>query len=127
MSATPAIPARWTPGPVTPRPSRRWRSARTGAPWATGSADTTTRLWDVSDPHHPALLGTLTGHTNTVESVAFSSDGHTLATGSDDTTARLWDTNVDRVAARICHITPASTKAQWAQYLPGLAYRPPCS
>ncbi len=58
---------------------------------ATGSDDTTARLWDVRDPHHPSPLGTLTGHTDFIPSVAFSPDGHTLATGSDDKTVRLWD------------------------------------
>jgi WD40 repeat protein len=71
-------------------------------------------------------LGTLTGHTNRVYSVAFSPDGHTLATASTDTTARLWETNIDRVVARICSITPAITSSEWDYYLPGLAYRPPC-
>ena len=33
----------------------------------------------------------LTGHTDTVNSVAFSPNGHTLATTSHDHTARLWD------------------------------------
>ena len=92
---------------------------------ATTSDDYAARLWDVSDPHHPRPLGTLTGHTNTVASVAFS-PGHTQATASADQTARLWDISVDRVAARICRITPAITKTEWNQYLPGLAYRPPC-
>jgi WD40 repeat protein len=31
------------------------------------------------------------GHTGTVNSVAFSHDGHTLATTSQDETARLWN------------------------------------
>jgi len=33
----------------------------------------------------------LSGHTNWVNSVAFSSDGRSLVSGSDDTTAKLWD------------------------------------
>ncbi|MGH3755118.1 MAG: WD40 repeat domain-containing protein [Pseudonocardiaceae bacterium] len=94
---------------------------------ATGSDDTTARLWDVSDPHQPHPLSTLTGHTGDIESVAFSADGRTLATGSEDRTARLWETNVDSAAARICSITwPAITKIEWDQYLPDLPYRPPC-
>ena len=50
---------------------------------ATGSADQTVRLWNVTDPTHPTPLGPpLTGHTDSVYSVAFSPDGHTLASGS---------------------------------------------
>ena len=63
-----------------------------GRTLASGSADRTVRLWNVTDPTHPTPLGQpLTGHTDTVYSVAFSPDGRTLASGSADQTVRLWN------------------------------------
>ena len=53
---------------------------------ASGSWDTTVRLWRVSDG---ALLHTLEEHTGFVNSVAFSPDGQILASGSN-TTVYLW-------------------------------------
>jgi Trypsin-like peptidase domain/WD domain, G-beta repeat len=47
-----------------------------GKTLATASADTTVRLWNLTDPTHPSLLAQpLTGHTDGVVSVAFSPDG----------------------------------------------------
>ena len=45
-------------------------------------------LYDTATYHEVALL---TGHTDGVTSVAFSSDGNTLASGHSDSTVRLWD------------------------------------
>ena len=53
------------------------------------------QLWDIADPTRPNQLSealTSAGGTGTsVNSVAFSRDGHTLASGNSDGTVRLWD------------------------------------
>lgn len=55
--------------------------------FASGSQDTTVRLWTVPEGK---CLRILQGHTGWVHSVCFSSAGQTLVSGSDDRTLRLW-------------------------------------
>ena len=59
-----------------------------GGTLASGSSDTTIRLWDIATG---VQQQTFTGHGGSVDSVAFSLDGSILASGSNDTTIRLWN------------------------------------
>ncbi|MDZ7956222.1 WD40 repeat domain-containing protein, partial [Nostoc sp. DedQUE09] len=47
-------------------------------------------------------ISTLTGHSNSVNSVVFSSDGKTLASASVDNTIKLWNLNLDDLLAQGC-------------------------
>lgn len=55
---------------------------------ASGSEDNTIKLWDSTTG---TLQRTLSGHSDSIYSVAFSPDGQLLASGSGDNTIRLWD------------------------------------
>jgi serine/threonine protein kinase len=59
-----------------------------GATLASGSADNTIALWDMSTGQP---LKTLTGHTSYVNAIAITPDGKTLVSGSADNTVKLWD------------------------------------
>ena len=55
---------------------------------ASGSFDSTIKLWEVRTGQERAVLG---GHTNGVLSVAFSPDGKSFLTGGSDNAVRRWD------------------------------------
>ncbi len=69
-----------------------------GRTLASGSSDTTIKLWDVQSQEQ---IATLTGHSDDVEFVAFSPDGRTLASGSSDKTIKLWDVQSQRQIATL--------------------------
>jgi WD40 repeat protein/transcriptional regulator with XRE-family HTH domain len=101
---------------------------------ATGSTDGTAQLWNLTTYQRGGPP--FTGHTGPVTSVAFSPDGTILATGSTDGTVRLW--NVARPTTQnlagtmklvryLCAVAgPFLTRAEWARYVPTLAYLRVC-
>ena len=96
-----------------------------GTTLAIGSGDGTVQLWDRAIHRQ---LATLTSPTGTVTSVAFSRDGKTLAAGRADHTVRLWDVAyLVNAVPRLCAAAGRSlTRAEWARYVPVLAYQKVC-
>ena len=98
-----------------------------GATLAAGSTDDTVWLWNVTKPAAPSSLATLTGPTDHVYTVAFSPDGSVLAAGSADGSVHLWDTSTAAAARAVCSMGgDPIDRAEWARYLPGTPYQPPC-
>ena len=47
---------------------------------------------------------TLTGHSNWVNSVAYSPDGKHIVSGSEDETVKIWDSSTGKeVSVLVCH------------------------
>jgi len=56
------------------------------------TTETTIQLWDASNPEQPEIIGgPLQGHTDRIDSIAFSPDGNLLASGGRDKIIILWN------------------------------------
>ncbi len=62
-----------------------------GRTLATGGATDAGRLWDVSDPTRPRMLGALGAQSTPVHRLALSTKAHLLATAGVDWSVGLWD------------------------------------
>jgi WD40 repeat protein/GTPase SAR1 family protein len=65
---------------------------------ASGSEDTTVRIWDLETGECRA---TLTGHTDQVLSIAITPDGKRILSGSKDKSVRVWDAGSGQALARL--------------------------
>ena len=69
-----------------------------GTTLASAGFDSAIFLWDTSEKK---LLYMLTGHAESVESIAFSSDGNILASGGHDGTVLLWELTPPQIVADV--------------------------
>ena len=83
-----------------------------GITLASGSRDSTVKLWDVATHTN---IATLEGHRGAVNSVSFSPDGTLLASGSGDRTVKLWDVKTH---------THIATLEGHTQYITSVSFSP---
>lgn len=70
-----------------------------GTQLASGSTDTTVRLWGTSTNNDEPII--LREHIGWVNAVVFSPDGKMLASGSTDKTVQLWDVSTGKLLATL--------------------------
>ena len=104
-------------GPVAFSPNGKLMAASANDKLPPGGAhgnlwkSTTVRLWDTASNQ---LVRKLEGHTDRIESIAFSPDGKRLVSGGLDTTARVWDIATgDTVSTSM-----ASSTGEWLTMTP---------
>ncbi len=83
-----------------------------GRQLASGAADASVKLWDVTTG---AETRALRGHADSVNSVAFSPDGRWLSTGGEDAATRIWESATGELQATLVTMTDT---ADWLVVTP---------
>ncbi|MGQ0776977.1 MAG: WD40 repeat domain-containing protein [Pseudonocardiales bacterium] len=98
-----------------------------GTTLAAAATDNTIWLWDLHQRDKATPIATLTAPTGSVYTVDFQPGHDVLVAGGASETAWLWHTDPEQAAAYICAtIGDPITEQEWARYVPGRSYQPPC-
>ncbi len=65
-------------------------------------------LWNLEQPQNPSVLK---GHTDYIQTIAFSRDGQRLVSGAQDETARIWDVKANKEISKLPMDTPCEPLA----------------
>lgn len=98
-----------------------------GRTLAASTSDGSMWLWNLADLAAPRLVATLAAASGQVFAVGFAPGDRTLVAGGSQATLHFWTLHPADAVRRICSIagTPL-TRAEWAEYLQGSPYHPPC-
>ncbi|AQZ65508.1 High-affnity carbon uptake protein Hat/HatR [[Actinomadura] parvosata subsp. kistnae] len=92
----------------------------------TASEDGSVRVWNVVTPARPELWAVFAGR-GAAGDVELGPDGTVLAAASGSA-AQLYGLNVEQATGNVCEASGTSISgAEWARYVPGRPYAPPCS
>ncbi|GAB2482732.1 nSTAND1 domain-containing NTPase [Jatrophihabitans fulvus] len=94
---------------------------------AVGSSDHTVRVYDMRGVPRRVPELALTSMPGNVFAVMWSPDGSRVMGGGRPEAIRSWDLNLAAYRTRLCAVagTPI-TRDEWALYVPGARYDPPC-
>lgn len=98
-----------------------------GTMLATASTDGTGSLWDIRDRRHPRRVAVLDAYPGQLYDVIFGDAGATVSLAGAEGVVHTYAVRPAAATRDICaHVGAAITKAEWAQYVPGAKYAPPC-
>lgn len=104
-----------------------WTAGSAASPSFTGETSPHIELWDVSNPDAPVHRASFAYDSRESEDLSYSSQGPTPLLVSTSDTVDVWNTDPEFMTRILCHsVGDVITPAQWAKYVPGLPYDPPC-
>ncbi len=130
--ATPASPKELVSSPLVEpglrTPITRLALSPDNRTLAAATVDGHVWLWAAPNPSKASLSATLTAARDKLSVLAFSPSDNVLVAGGSNRRLTFWHYRPYQAVNRICALegTPI-TPNEWALYVPGAAYKPPCA